>query len=285
MLTHRVTFRLILVLMLSVLSLNSVSAQEFLKMRTINDFNIGDEFHFKTHKEESTVLQGPVTDELENIRIIGKSFSAANDTVFYTQNYVHRIIRSGIIWDTVMIEQVFCTNLDRTTKDITGYQGSYPNESDPDIYNGRIRNSFSDGDFNGSYGIEYAEGLGMTRSWRDHSGQGTTTKYRRNLVYYKKSEEEWGTRNPVIPEVPDSKTSSISIYPNPANEKTTLVRKGIKNAKLVISDCQGHKVLTEAFDGQIKTLSTNCLTPGIYYITIVDENKTESAILVIQKVL
>ncbi|MFH1118375.1 MAG: T9SS type A sorting domain-containing protein [Bacteroidota bacterium] len=277
-------FRLIIVLILPVLLLNSAPAQEFLKMRVVNDFDIGDEFHFKTHREESGIWQAyHETDELENITITGKSFSVANDTVFYTQTYVHRIVCSGIIWDTIMIEQVFYTNLDRTTKDICGnYQGSNPNHSDPDIYRGRIRNSFSDGDFNGSRGTGYVEGLGNTNYYWNYSGQGTSTDYRRNLVYYKKGGEAWGTRNPDIPEVPNSKNSSICIYPNPASDKTTLVRKGTENAKLIISDCQGRKVHTEAFEGQIKTLSTGSLTPGIYYIAIVIENKAESAILVIQ---
>lgn len=275
-------FRFTLVIILWVLSLNTISSQEYLKMRVVNDFDIGDEFHYVTHKEESGVWQAyHETDELENITITGKSFSAANDTVFYTQNYVHRIIRSGIIWDTIMIVHVFYTPLDCTTKNIYSYQGSYPNHSDPDIYRGRIMNSFSDGDFNGSRGIELAEGLGMTSSWWNHSGQGSSTNYRRNLVYYKKDGEEWGISTPVIPEVPNS-NSSIRIYPNPPIDETTIVREGTDDAILIVSDCQGRKVLTEKFEGQIKTLSTSSLTPGIYIVSTVVGNKSESAILIIQ---
>ncbi|MHC1777365.1 MAG: T9SS type A sorting domain-containing protein [Lentimicrobium sp.] len=278
-----ITFRLILVNILWILTLDTISAQEYLIMRVVNDFDVGDEFHYETHIEESGVWQAfRETDELENITITGKSFSAANDTVFYTQNYVHRIIRSGIIWDTIMIEQVFYTPLDCTTKNIHGYQGSNPNHSDPEIYSGRIRNSFSDGDFNGSLGIEFAEGLGMTRSWWDHSGQGTSANYRRNLVYYKKGDEEWGTRTPVIPEVPNG-NGGMRIYPNPSSDETTLTREGRESAILIICDYKGRIVKTENFEGQIKKLNTGFLKPGMYMIMISGDNQTESARLFIQK--
>ncbi|MBK6344942.1 MAG: T9SS type A sorting domain-containing protein [Bacteroidales bacterium] len=272
----------IFILQFFILSLNVALAQEFLKMRDVNDFNIGDEFHFQSHKEEATVSQGPVTDELENILITGKTFSIAYDTVFYTQKLIHRIIRSGVLWDTIMIEQVYYTNLDRTTKDITGYQGSTPNLTDAKIFNGRIRNSFSDGDFNGSHGLEYSEGLGLTRSWGNYSGQGNSIAYKRDLVYFKKGGEEWGTRVPVIPRDPAIKNSSILIYPNPAHDRTTLVKEGMDRAVLILSDFQGHKILTDTFEGQIMTLPTGILIPGIYFITIVGEAKADTAVLIIK---
>lgn len=272
----------IFILQFFILSLNVALAQGFLKMRDVNDFNIGDEFHFQSHKEEATVSQGPVTDELENILITGKAFSAANDTVFYTQKRVHRIIRSGFLSDTIMIEQVYYTNLDRTTKDITGYQGSTPNLSDIMIFNGRIRNSFSDGDFNGSYGLEYAEGLGLSGSWGYYSGQGNSIEYKRDLVYFKKGGEEWGTRAPVIPQYPAVKNSSILIYPNPAHDRTTLVKEGMDNAVLILNDFQGRKILTDTFEGQIMTLPTGLLIPGIYFITIVIEAKADTAVLIVK---
>jgi hypothetical protein len=282
--TQAGTFTPIFALMLWVLSLNPVSAQEFLKLRSVNDFDIGDEFHFKTHREESGVwVAYHETDELENLLIIGKTYSAANDTVFYKQECIHRIIRSGEIRDTIFVQAVFYTNLDRTTKDVcNGYQGSTPNHSDPEQFNGHIQNTFSDGDFNGSYSLGYAEGLGLYRNWSTYSGQGNSTQHERCLVYYKKGEEEWGTRTPAIPEVPDA-SSNIRIYPNPARDETTLIREGKDNAILMICDYQGHTVKTENFEGQIKKLNTGFLKPGMYIIMISGDNQTESARLVIQK--
>ncbi|MBK6965602.1 MAG: T9SS type A sorting domain-containing protein [Bacteroidales bacterium] len=281
--TQARTFRLILLLMSSVLSLNPVSAQEFLNMGVVYDFEIGDEFHYKTHSEESSQWQAyHETDELENFTITGKTFSATNDTVFYKLECIHRIIRSGEIRDTMFVQEVFYTNLDRTTKQVcNGYQGSTPNHSNPEQFNGRIQNSFSDGDFNGSSGLGYAAGLGIFRTWGNYSGQGNSTQYERSLVYYKKGEEEWGTRTQAIPEFPNS-NSSIRIYPNPPIDETTIVREGTDDAILIVSDCQGRKVLTEKFEGQIKTLSTSSLTPGIYIVSTVVGNKSESAILIIQ---
>jgi hypothetical protein len=199
------------------------------------------------------------------------------------QNYVHRIVRSGIIWDTIMIEQVFYTNLDRTTKDICGgYQGSTPNHSNPAQFNGRIQNSFSDGGFNGSSGLGYAEGLGIYRIWGNYSGQGNSTQHERSLVYYIKGEEEWGTITPAIPEVQNG-NSSMRIYPNPAIDETTLTREGKDNAILLICDYQGRIVKTENFEGQIKKLNTGFLKPGMYIIMISGDAMTESARLFIQK--
>lgn len=277
-------FRLLLFIILWVLSLNTISAQEFLKMRVVNDFDIGDEFHYKTHREESGVwVAYHETDELENFTITGKSFSATNDTVFYKLEYIHRIIRSGEIRDTILIQEVFYTNLDRTTKDVcNGYQGSTPNHSNPEQFNGRLQNSFSDGDFNGSSGLGYAEGLGIYRTWGNYSGQGNSTQHERSLVYYKKGEEEWGSRTPAIPEVPNG-NSSMRIYPNPANDETTLTREGKDNAILMICDYQGRTVRTENFEGQIKKLDTGLLKPGMYIIMVSGDASTESARLFIQK--
>ncbi len=278
------TFRLILFLMLSVLSLNPVSAQEFLIMRSVNDFEIGDEFHYKTHREESSQWQAyHETDELENFTITDKTFSATNDTVFYKLECMHRIIRSGEIRDTIFVQEVFYTNLDRTTKQVcNGYQGSTPNHSNPEQFNGRIQNSFSDGDFNGSSGLGYAEGLGIFGTWGNYTGQGNSSQYERSLVYYKKGEEEWGTRIQAIPEVQDGK-SSMRIYPNPASNETTLTRRGKDNVILIICDYQGRIVKTENFEDQIKKLDTGLLKPGMYILMISGDAMTESARLLIQK--
>lgn len=260
-------------------------AQEFLKLRVVYDFETGDEFHFKTHSEESG--QGfygtRITDELENIFITGKSFSAGNDTVFYTQKVYHRIISSYGVTDNIFTKEVFYTNLDMTTGEFYNYMGEYPNVSNPEIFNGRIRNSFSESSDGGAHGIGFAEGLGLSGHWGYYNGQGNTRDSKTKLVYYKKGNETWGSKATAIPEAMSQSRYTLFIYPNPAADQAKLSREGKSEAELVIYDCGGKEILREPYEGKSKTLNTNMLNPGIYILSAEGSDKVERAILVVER--
>lgn len=260
-------------------------AQEFLKLRVVYDFEIGDEFHFKTHTEESGqyIYRTRITDELENIFITGKSFSAGNDTVFYTQKVYHRIIRSYGVIDTIFTEDVFYTKLDMTTDEINVYMGEYPNVSNPEIFNGRIRNSFSEGSESGSYGIRFAEGLGLCGHWGYYNGQGNMRDSKTELVYFKKGNETWGSKATAIPEAMSHSKYSLFIYPNPAADQAKLSREGKEEAELVIYDCGGREIHREPYEGKSKILNTAMLNPGIYILSAGGSDKVERAILVVER--
>lgn len=260
-------------------------AQEFLKLRVVYDFEIGDEFHFKTHSEESgqNIYGARITDELINIIITGKSFSADNDTVFYTQKVYHRIIRSYGVTDTIFTEAVFYTKLDMTTDEINVYMGEYPNVSNPKIYNGRITNSFSEGGNGGGSGIRYAEGLGLCSRWGIQDWEGYHNEYKSDLVYFKKGNEAWGSKATAIPEAMSQSKYSLFIYPNPAADQAKLLREGKEDAELVIYDCGGREIHRESYEGKSKILNTAMLNSGIYILSAGGSDKVERAILVVER--
>lgn len=277
-------FRVLMMLILPLSTVQSVLAQEYLTFRSIYNYDIGDEFHYQNISRDGFYAELEYYECL-NITIASKHFSSGNDTVFYTENYsASRILWDGSLWDTTMVRQVFYVGLDGTTHDKWSYF-AYPNHSNPDYCNGRIYNSVSI-DPGGSFGADsymFVQGLGETERHYERGGQGDYTYLRNKLVYYKKGTEEWGQRYPVSVSNPDLNVSSIRLYPNPAGDFTRITRADLGNAFLKIIDFQGRTVKTEFIEGQITDLNTSLLKPGFYIVTISGNNKTESTRLIIQR--
>lgn len=97
---------------------------------------------------------------------------------------------------------------------------------------------------------------------------------------------------PVITSIEDAQqeTNSISIYPNPANQSTSLTinLNEAAQANVSVYDVTGTLVLN-AFSGQLKaglnTLKINLdnLNSGVYFVALVSNNKTQTSKLVVAK--
>ena len=78
---------------------------------------------------------------------------------------------------------------------------------------------------------------------------------------------------------------SMSLYPNPAKESTTLTINGLdKEATMTISDELGRTIqkTTIAANETSKTINTSNLASGVYYIKIVNEKQTKTEKLIVR---
>ena len=93
--------------------------------------------------------------------------------------------------------------------------------------------------------------------------------YHRNLVYWKKGDEEWGEPITILPtghnESPAGKKRSVRLYPNPSKDYFIIELPSLqdKNIEVTIFDHLGRKI-QEYFPDKQKIRITHTLQPGIY---------------------
>ena len=75
-------------------------------------------------------------------------------------------------------------------------------------------------------------------------------------------------------EVNEEPSLDFSISPNPANESITVAYSHSGKADLLVYDSQGSCVLSASISAGHSTLSLSTLAPGLYHITLVEENGT-----------
>ena len=78
---------------------------------------------------------------------------------------------------------------------------------------------------------------------------------------------------------------SVTLYPNPTNDKATLEVEGLtKDANVIVYDINGRKVIKYKFNaGQNELeIDVNGLPKGIYNIRIVNDNATINKKLIVQ---
>jgi ELWxxDGT repeat protein len=68
--------------------------------------------------------------------------------------------------------------------------------------------------------------------------------------------------------------SSVNISPNPFKSQTTIsFEQEQKNVTIKIMDLQGKEIKTMKFAGKQLTLESDKMSPGIYFIQVINENK------------
>lgn len=90
--------RIIKNLLFALLTLASLegSAQSVHTIGEIYNFDIGDEFHHRSHPPVWQILM-----DLRRVKIIDKFYSTAGDTVFYVRHnfgYTHHVTPTGVYW-------------------------------------------------------------------------------------------------------------------------------------------------------------------------------------------
>jgi hypothetical protein len=78
---------------------------------------------------------------------------------------------------------------------------------------------------------------------------------------------------------------SLSLYPNPAKESTTLTIDNLNNnAQVFLNDVQGRVINTYNVSKEQHTLkiNTNNLTSGVYYIRVITNNSAKTEKLIVR---
>ncbi len=117
--------------------------------------------------------------------------------------------------------------------------------------------------------IIYFEGLGGPYYYTSNSDG----ESRRDLIYFKKENLEWGTPYIFSKSVLPSETREIFVFPNPANEKITVKIANImvKASDLSITDIAGRRLLSIQLNSESNEINIENLSSGIYLYNIVSK--------------
>ena len=131
----------------------------------------------------------------------------------------------------------------------------------------------SDGCFVGNPNGRYYKGLGGPYYYCTYG----FSEYERELVYWKKGDEQWGEPLDIV--ITDNEYSSMSsenqcnIYPNPADEYFVVEGASFSfdNSRLEIYNSMGRKIKEYQLDSH-KTRLTHSLSSGIYFYKVLSGN-------------
>ncbi len=276
---------------------------------SIYDFNVGDEFH---HHRETNCSIG-LTDKYYSIeRVLLKSFSLNNDTVYYLTERCHRyehydfinsVFYHSILFDTVSLPYTISTNArlnkfsyQLTDTPATSFQNT--NNGFLEFYFDTTHNSrfkkvtheyyYYDNSSN-CFSLVIGQGIFLDKVFASGLGLVYSTDYNScqvgngvfdSLVCYKKGSELWGQplNCSALLAVKDyDHQAEIILFPNPVSDYINLNIKGVNAGQqfhLTIKNLMSQLVLERDFETTSNTsLPVNDLTSGIYFLTVTSKEK------------
>ncbi len=257
----------------------ALTAQEFMTVGEVFDFEVGDEFHIEGRCYYQGNAQPPNADR---ITIIEKYFSNNNDTVYYVRYhdsyYVYVENDEGLYRFWTETDTVSYTNLDTCiTKssywalyDSTLIQYDTINEYSEYYCDSLINGYFcAANDFEPIYfSKKYGKGLGEVRTYHNISAESSVLDY--VLFYYKKNGISCGTPDTTVSIVENEITNYITIGPIPAKNTLSIKYKHHINIESIqIHNISGQGIKQFAPDNSQLDISN--ITPGIYLLTISSE--------------
>jgi hypothetical protein len=298
-----------------------------LNERLVYDFNAGDEFHYQT---ADTPPGWYVTSIYYKrmITILTKEVSLSEGSVKYTASRCLHIYfvpwyNMGPPWvenfrDTINLEYPISDSWSDTSR--MQLPGTFIRR--PFYYSDQVAHRYLR-DFNGPisrqrqcireniylyedscwdlttrpgfYWAEYAAGLGcLTNGWGVYSSsKNNLIFYIDELVYYKKGEEEWGTRLATdcdqllgINLMPGSNyTMNISLFPNPASDRITLQIESFQPGakyKFTLIDFIGNEVYQTSITESPIHINLPNLSPGLYIWQVTGESETTIGKLLVE---
>lgn len=272
---------------------------------SIFNFNVNDEFHYHNHWQ----FQLQVQDVHYEIRkILSKSFSVNNDTIFYLtdrcwrhENYNNGNLTISSAHDTVLYSFIFSELSflnkfsfqlkDTSVAGFLSYDNGYLNFYTDTSYVSRLKkvthNYYYYDNFQQCFtpvigfgvfpDIIYAPGIGEVYV-SDESCVGFFFSCYDSLVYYKKGNEEWG--NPLscsallsADEI-STTSSQIKVFPNPTNGDKIIVTGIFQKPSIELIDVFGKILKAKYFSSGNKIeLDLSNLAKGLYFLKIVEGDK------------
>lgn len=251
-----------LICMLSLI-INVSFSQNLMTIGEVFDFNIDDEFH-------SSVDVAP--PNADRIKVIAKSFSENNDTVFYA------FLRFGYF--TMDFIPPFNYNFHNDTiyryytmldSSLIYYDSNFQHDTIIQyLMCDVLTNAYSHIDTDGYHPLiskRYGKGLGQIRYSQIDWTDGVDNCYDITLFYYKKGEETCGEPDLLTSiDLQKSKDLSIDVFPNPVSDSFIVKYPPNNNSKISILDINGRKVKTQLNINE--TIDISDLRPGIYFLKV-----------------
>lgn len=289
---------LILFVFILLINLNSF-AQPTMTHGDVYNYNVGDVFVIRNYSKNVSAPWGgysPTDSLYEKTTILSKYFSASTDTVFYNclvkSKYVHynqpyaQAPYFTVTYST-LANTLFYTNLNSPIQ-------NYPFMMTSPCYTDSIDSIYNEPYPYCSKKIwhkeyvwgptcfeepfqkyDYVEGCGGPYYNYFSASEGTV--FWRELIYYKKGIDSCGNNvsfTTGLSELSHSE-SDISVFPNPANNYTTITfSEPQKQTTIIITDAVGKVIRKLIFTGRQIRIEKGEMKEGVYFIRIIDEKKS-----------
>jgi len=270
-----------------------MQGQTMMTIRDVYDFNINDEFQYSTKNVPPNAIR---------IKVIGKHFSANNDTVFYVHYFNN--YSSIVNYSTspphldytysVGNDTVYYTNLDTL---INSQYRSLPNDScdsskDTLYYSSLLCNvllyahsSCTSCCFEGQNHDEtYGKGLGQTKYLYAYAAMNVLNQW--DMYYYKKGAIVCGT--------PDSSTAlsiiekekineNILLNPNPTSGVFNVQMSKYENAQIEVYNVMGECIYRHMGTSANLQIDLSAAKSGVYFLQLKTSEGTAVKKVVVNK--
>ena len=269
--------------------------------REFFNYSVGDEFHLKIQDYQANYTPNVFPNDFQNEKILAKSFSQNNDTVFYSVEVKKEMVTASLASSTGPLlthysystdtNRVFYTDLDLPAIKSLGYQPLVIDSATIRVNIIRI-DQFNNRVFQQPYKVFYEKSpISFTIGWTtppyqvenlygELEGIGSFEGYRDwdaiygsfimpEFIYFKKGNEIWGSPRIIVntEEAPISSNRPISIYPNPVENKLSLkLPSNLVVQEVTIFNNKGEKAAT--FPMNSKVLDVSNLKVGLYFIQL-----------------
>lgn len=243
---------------------SSMNAQTISKRSEIFDYQVGDIFQYELIASEPTSGSHVYT----NIEIMGKYYSASQDTLFYIRSFAQHENHSWAPdWAfSKRTDTIFVVQLDSLIN-----SGNIDTVFTDTVFNGRKVNRFSSSTTYIKALQIFVEGCGLTYSHYEQIGPGTDWEDR--LIYYKKGSEVWGTPIPLSLHQAQNTLSLVKIFPNPSRGVINIdVPKEVVDFEIRVFNANGQLIFKTNNSNIIDLSNESC---GLYYIQFISNETAE----------
>lgn len=251
----------------------NISCQQILTVREVYDFEVGDRFDYRTSPPQ-------VVPNGDRITIIGKKYSANQDTITYTlahDKYTSHWFDGPphLIYSyTKDTDIMFVTYLDslivKRDSVFIADTFNYGGESCKIYINGYNRTTKISDESEENSVQEYGKGIGIYYSTiYGFSPDGNYTKYFIYLEYFKKSGFECGTHDAA--DVKKLYGDDLNIYPVPAKDVLHIDGRWSLPLNIKIYDVFGRLILTKSMQ-ESQDIGIANLKAGIYFLVFENQN-------------
>lgn len=256
--------------------------------RTVAEFNIGDIFQYEDKYYGPDIDPGWIA--LEENKVLTKQYYLTQDSVVYTF-----LRKKQFAYINQEYETTYKITIDTTSESykLSKWAGILPNEA---FFTGQyfysmkqtkdgllldasynlhlIKESdscWSQSAFTPAPTVTYLEGSGLFIS----DGNYDFTADKKELLYFKKGEREWGKKHFFL-SLQQAEKINYNLYPTvlKQGENITIDADLNKVDRVQIQNIQGQVLSDFNYNGTTQKLSTNQLAKGIYMIVLIKNNLT-----------